>query len=404
MKNLVIALRNLARHRRRTGAALVSIVFGAMALVLAGGFIEWILWGMREATIQGQLGHIQVVRAGYPEYGQAQPFEYLLAPDGQLETLLAGHPEVEVATPRLAFSGLVSHGDHTVPFAGEGVDPVREARVSVDYRIRQGVTLAREGPEVILGLGLASTLDAGPGDTVALLVTTAGGGYNAVEVQVSGVFATASKAVNDVTLRIPIGVARQLMRVEGHHGWILLLRETMRTDAVRAELSQMLEDDALELIPWHVRADFYNKSERLLSSQMKVMQGIIAVIILLGISNTLMMNVMERTGEIGTQLALGFRRASIVRQFLAEGLLLGLLGGALGLALGVVAALALSAVGIPMPPAPGMDTGFVAEIRLTLPLLLTTLALAAGTTVVAGLYPAWKASRLPIVDALRHNR
>lgn len=403
MHEIVIALRNILRHRQRSGAALVSIVFGAVALLLAGGFIEWLLWGMRESVIQGQLGHIQVVQDGYLEHGRAHPFGFLLPEDPALESQLAGHDGVSVVTPRLSLAGLVSHGDHTVPFLGEGVDPVRETEISVDFRIRQGGDLTG-GSEAILGSGLAATLGVGPGDTVALLVNTVSGGFNAAEVRVSGIFVTANQATNDVALRIPIDVARTLLRVEGQHSWVLLLENTGMTDAVVSSLVSRIGTDDLRIVPWHAQADFYKKASQLFSRQVLVLQAVIGVIILLGISNTLTMNVMERTGEIGSQLAMGFRRVVILRQFFVEGLLLGLAGAGLGLILGATAAMALSRVGIPMPPAPGMEEGFVAEILITPSLVLATFFLVVGATALAGLYPAWRGSRLNIVDALRHNR
>ena len=79
-----LVLRNLSRHRKRTAIALATISFGVIALLLAGGFIEWIFWGMRESTIQSRLGHIQVTRPDYFQAGSADPFAYLL-PDQLLE-------------------------------------------------------------------------------------------------------------------------------------------------------------------------------------------------------------------------------------------------------------------------------------------------------------------------------
>ena len=116
------------------------------------------------------------------------------------------------------------------------------------------------------------------------------------------------------------------------------------------------------------------------------------------------MNVLERTGEIGTLMAMGTRRREILKQFLWEGFLLGLIGATIGLVVGVVLARGISAVGIPMPPPPGRTVGYSGEILVTWGLAAGAFALAIFTTMLASLYPAWKGSHLEIVDALRHNR
>jgi putative ABC transport system permease protein len=116
------------------------------------------------------------------------------------------------------------------------------------------------------------------------------------------------------------------------------------------------------------------------------------------------MNVLERTGEIGTLMALGIPRGGILRLFLLEGALLGIVGGVIGLICGFLLAHILSHVGIPMPPPPGRDEAYAAEIMLTPRLAISALAMAVLATAAASLYPAWRAARLPVVDALRHNR
>ena len=137
---------------------------------------------------------------------------------------------------------------------------------------------------------------------------------------------------------------------------------------------------------------------------MNVLNFIIGLIIVLSIANTMTRTVLERTGEIGTLLALGNKRGKILRLFVTEGFIIGLLGGLMGIILGGILAAIISGIGIPMPPAPGMSRGFSGEIRITLGLITTAFLIAVFTTVLASLYPAWKASRLSIVDALRHNR
>ena len=131
---------------------------------------------------------------------------------------------------------------------------------------------------------------------------------------------------------------------------------------------------------------------------------LIALIVILSISNTLSMAVIERTGEIGTSMALGVRRSGILQLFIWEGALLGLLGGLIGVALGYALGALISAIGIPMPPPPGMARGYIGQIAISPALAMDGLMLAFVTTLLASIAPAWKASRMNIVDALRHQR
>jgi len=90
--------------------------------------------------------------------------------------------------------------------------------------------------------------------------------------------------------------------------------------------------------------------------------------------------------------------------FVVEGLLIGVIGGFTGVLVGYGIAETLSAIGIPMPPPPGMETGFTAQILVTPWLSLDALGLAMVTTLIASVMPAWKASHMNVVDALRCNQ
>lgn len=401
---LRLAARNLVRQPRRTLLSLLIISGGVAAFLLASGFMHWGFNDLRESTIHAQLGHAQVTRPGYFEQGLADPYDYLLPGDSSPVTAAAEVP-IRTVTPRLAFNGLLSSGEDTVSFIGEGVDPPREALVARAIHIIEGRDLTDSPTDsVILGQGLAASIGAAPGDRVVLLANTAQGRVNAVELTVAGIFNSVTKAYDDVALRAPIEVARSLMRVEGDTSWVVLLDSTDDTDRAVADLRRRLPADEFEVVPWIELADFYRKSVQLLGRQVDVMRILIGLIVILSISNSLMMTVVERTSEIGTCLAVGVRRRGIMVQFAFEGLLLGIVGGIVGVLLGLVLGAAISAVGIPMPPAPGMARGYVAEILISPALAFDGFLLGAVTTLLAGLFPAWKASRLNIVDALRQQR
>jgi len=400
-----LAVRNLWRNTSRTLVAVLSVAGGVIAFLLASGFITWIFFSMREGTIHSQLGHIQIVRPGYFEKGIADPYSYLLPANSPELAAIERMTGVVSVTPRLAFSGLISHGDTTVAFSGEGVDPVRERPISSSIRIVAGTSLGSANQrQVLVGEGLAHALGVKPGDTVVLLVTAADGGASAIEVRLAGIFSTISKEYDDYAIRLPIAQARKLMRVEGATSWVILLRDTDLTKASVAALNRMLAGKPFQVVPWTALADFYNKTVVLFSKQVSVVKLIIGLIIVLTISNTLVMSVLERTTEIGTSLAIGLRRIVIMRLFVMEGGLIGLIGGMVGVALGYLLAALISAVGIPMPPPPGMAHGYVGQIMVTPDLAGNAMVLAMVTTLLASLMPAWKAGRMNVVDALRYSQ
>jgi putative ABC transport system permease protein len=406
MDDVLIAARNLIRNRRRALIALLTVAAGVISMVLADGFAQWIFWAMREGTIQSQLGHIQVVRPGYLKAGAADPFAFILPDSLNQRAAIEKMPGVKLVAPRLTVNGLISHGETTVSFLADGVDPAKEAELSKAFRIVDGKDLpGSKAKEVILGRGLARNLGVIPGDTVALLASPSSGGVNAIEATVAGIFITGSQAYDDSALRLPLGLGQSLLRVNGAHTWLVLLEETERTDHYLDLFRKTYPTQAntLEFVPWYERADFYNKTVTLFSKQMLVLKLIIGCIIILSISNMLIMNVLERTGEIGTLLAIGFKRIKIMQLFAIEGLLLALAGGGLGLLVGYGLAELISYIGIPMPPPPGMEEGYRGEIRATSTVLATAFGIAFTTTLLAGIYPSWKASKMQIINALRHN-
>ena len=400
-----LAARNLQRNTRRTLVATLTVAFGIVAYLLAGGFIAWIFQEMREGTIHSQLGHIQVVRPGYFEKGIADPYAFLLPEQSAQQKTIEAIAGFQSLAPRLSFSGLISHGDTTIAFIGDGVDPVLEKPVSTSVMIVTGRDLEKSDQKaVLLGEGLAKSLGVKADDVVVLLATAANGSPSAVEVKVAGTFATDTKEYDDSALRLPIQVARKLMKVSGATSWVVLLDQTERTAESARILAKALPSGEFEVVPWTALADFYNKTVVLFSKQISVVKFIIGLIIVLTISNTQMMSVLERTTEIGTSLAIGQRRQAVLRMFVSECLLLGLAGGAFGVALGVVLAYVISAIGIPMPPPPGMSSGYDGQILVAPGLALDALTMALLATFVASVVPAWKASRMNIVDALRYNQ
>jgi putative ABC transport system permease protein len=133
------------------------------------------------------------------------------------------------------------------------------------------------------------------------------------------------------------------------------------------------------------------------------MKVIICIIVFFSIANTMSMSVFERIKEIGTLRAIGTTRWGITKLFLVEGVLIGILGGILGIICGILAAQIINlSGGIEVPPPPGMTVSFVCKILIVPKVLLYSFSLTVIVSVLSSLYPAIKASRLRIVDAIHY--
>jgi putative ABC transport system permease protein len=127
---------------------------------------------------------------------------------------------------------------------------------------------------------------------------------------------------------------------------------------------------------------------------------VLAIIIVTSIVNVMLMSVFERVREIGTMMAVGVRRFQVLTLFLLEAGLLGLLGSLGGVALGSVLVKMIASKGIPFQSV-GSSAQSVLRPELHLPFVLVTVVFAIAGAVAAAGYPAWRASRMNPVDALR---
>ena len=158
ISDLTIATRNLSRNLRRTAVSTLTVAGGIVAFAMASGFMAWVFEDMRDSTVRSQLGHVQIVRPHYFDKGIADPYNYLLNADEKMLAKLAEIDGVVSVTPRLAFSGLVSLGDATVAFIGEGVSHKGKGRsVPGSTLIREETFRETMLPRCCLGRGWQPT-------------------------------------------------------------------------------------------------------------------------------------------------------------------------------------------------------------------------------------------------------
>ena len=400
-----LSMRNILRNGRRSAITVFSIVVGFAAMACFGGFIEFSFEGLRENTIRTRLGHLQIYAQGYSERRVSDPESVLIHDPEQVIERVAELPGVAAVTPRLSFSGLGSTGNTTVNVSVVGVEPGREEEFSDFEILVDGRPLGTGDPEAgLIGEALRNGLGAEVGDWVTVLTSSFDGVINAIDFRVAGVVRTGSEEYDSVFVKVPIELAQRAKETEQVERIVVLLDNTEDLPLVQPRIEEALSKlgRRFEIRRWDELAGFYDAVVALYTGIFTVFAGIVGVVVMFSVANTMTMAVFERTGEIGALRAIGARRSTVVAMFLIEGAGVGLLGAGLGVAASwLIAGAVQMAGGIPMPPPPGMSQGFQAFFKLDGPVLLDAFAVTVAATLVSSVYPAWAASRIRIVEALQ---
>jgi len=399
---VVLAARNVGRNKRRSALSLAAIACGVAGLILSGGFVHDLILQLGEAVIHAQSGHIQIAKRGYFEAGSRSPAKYLIAPAEAQRIGAASVGHVELVAQRLSFSGLVSNGRSSFPIVGEGAQPENETELGTYTVLLNGRPLSSRDPYgVLVGAGVARAMDLKPGSPISLVTPTVDGAMNTLDLQVVGTFQTYSKDYDDRVIKVPLATAQELLNTQGVNVLVLLLDKTRNTAVVAHELGDKIKPLGLELKTWDELNDFYWKTVALYDRQFGILRLIVLIMVMLAVAGAINMSVIERTGEFGTMRALGNRTWDVIRLIVTEAFLMGLLGALLGVALGGGLGWVISTIGIPMPPPPNSNLGYMARIRLAPSILGGAFLIGATATVFAALPAALRVSRLPIVEALR---
>lgn len=463
MSTLLLALRNLLRNRRRSLATLLTMVVGLTAILLFGGYRSNIQYGTLTGFVQ-YTGHLQIQRQGYFEEGSDNPAAYGIHNYAALMTALQQDPQLRPllneVTPTLQLGGIAGRFAANVSRSVlvNGVDAAARNRMMRwnEYGVvSYAQPLALEGrpaDSVVLGQGVARKLrlcallpadmpctplatgsrsgqdtpadlaaltqqEATPASAghdaanrIELLAASQRGAPNVASLQVVKASNMGIKALDDLYMAMHLQQAQRLVYGQAQPqvtAILLQLHHTadlpLATARLRTLLAQHGGGQDLVLLDFAQLNPTYGQTNQFMDSIFGFIAMLIGVIVLFTLGNTMSSAVVERTSEIGTLRALGLRRAGIRRLFLCEALLLGLAG----VVLGVLAALAIAALinhsGWRWTP-PGYAYAYLILVRVgqDIPLLLGSVGGMLGVTLLSAWWPARRAARQQIVDALRH--
>lgn len=421
---LAIAWRNLWVNRRRTLTVLAAVAGGVAAMVIVAALMNALSDRMLEGVTGSFLGHVQIHREGY----RARRSPALVISDAdQVLAAVRATDGVQAAAGRLFGLGNASFArgeDAVVRQGGGAVSASVVALLGVEPGAEQVVTdLAThvvegrwlEGDsEVLLGAGLARRTGARVGDAFL------GGPLGASEAvaRVVGILRTGMEGIDGRTVVMTRPRLARVLALEGQvHEIAIRARDPAALDALVTALRTSVTKASPggagdEVLAWYEVAPEIRIILIVFSASPIFMSFVLFLAVALGILNTMLMANFERTREFGLMMALGARPRRIVALVLAESAWLALLGTAAGAALGMALVGFWSLRGFDLGLLMGGSEGFslagvafdpVLWPRVGAAELIKTGVPVAILTLLAGLWPAVKASRTPPADALRNE-
>lgn len=394
-----LAWRNLFRNPRRTFASLITVAFGAAGLLIYQGFNNGIMNQYRENTIHGYYGYGQVFPKDY--YGKVleKPWAAWIENPEVTEKQLLAVPGIEQVFPRLSFYSFIVKGGITLGGRGEGTLPEREKVFFNQMNFVAGGDIQNED-EMILGKGLADSLNIKVGDNLTLLTQTIHGQLNGADLKVAGVFHMGIKAIDDSYFRLHLKQAQALLDTQKVETFSLGTKGVEYWDQVASGILKSNSD--LEPVRFEVLDKiYYQNSVDFLGAQFAFIRTIILLIVGLGIFNTIAVGLLERGGEIGALRANGEKRSRLFKILLIENCFLGFIGGLLGVCIAFLLNASLLTKGIPMPPAPGITRSYLIFLEMLPAHYLQAIFLPMIAAVLASVWPILKLLKRSIPDLLR---
>ena len=405
-----IAVRNLRRYKRRTlltaSLVMIGVIFVLLYISVSGSFRNMMVGQITDSM----LGHLEVHRKGYLASIDNLPLNLNLNPQAskKLADILGHQPEVEAFSPRIKFGGMFSTFVETTNVRLNGVSPDQEFKTIplLPSRIIRGPKTLNKG-EILVPDLLARGMKVDVGDTIVIVATNKDGSVNGKQFRVSGILdSVTGPGGRDGYIHIEDAMETLRMEEMEISEVALRLKDFGQLNPFSDKLERLLSGEAnkegksiFEVHTWEKLSPFFNIA-RMIDVMSFFIKLMLIAVVLISIMNVMIMAVYERIREIGTIAAIGTLPGKILSMFLVEGFCLGAIGALAGNILGIIIILILNRIGITFDF--GLQKGLVLSATIAPGDVLIISLIVILISVIASLQPAFKASRMEPIKALRH--
>jgi len=410
---LRVGWRNLGRHRRRTVITAMALAWGFAAVVLFSGILEGMGSDFIRSGTDLMAGQVRIQNPAYEP--ERELWDVIGGDDGvpvsELLSRIRSDPDVLGATPRLYGAGIIASDSTSRGGLLMGIVPESEAGVTHFLEgVLEGAPPEDGAYQVLLGQELARQLRTSVGEEVVLVAPSADGSLGNELFTVSGIVRTGIPEVDAAQVILHLDDLQFLLALgtDDVHEIAVALRNPWDAPAVAARLSTELADltGEMEVAPWTEFRPELVEFAGLISGMNWVILIVIFLMAAFGVANTMLMGTFERRREFAVVKALGMRPGRIVAMVVGESLVLGLLAVVAGALISLPLVLWLIHYPIDLTPIAGeqmfMDGlfRFVVRVEHSWDIPIRAAVGLVVTAVLAALYPALRAVRVPAAEAL----
>jgi putative ABC transport system permease protein len=403
-----LAGRNATRNVTRTILTAGMVVLGTALLTVALSWQQGI-FGQMLGNAANQSGEVRVVQKAYVEREDLMPLYENIPNVAATATEIAKVPGVKEVYPRVVVGVTGALGDTIGEVFGMavGIDSTWiEHRVGISAGALEGRVYANDD-EMVVGARLAHELGVKIGDEVVLDGQTQDGAMSAVKGKVVGILRTGTPMIDQQAF-MSLGKVQYLADLTDASTEILVYGDDRdHARQLAAAVADSPGAKGFVVQAWSEREP-YKTILSVVGVVKSVIAGIIVFITALGVWNTMMMSVLERTGEIGVMRAMGLSRLGAVMLFVVEALVIAVMGGAVGVGIGSIGAGILQYVGVELGD--GVTGNISVPLNshmyahLTPDVVITGFVLALCMAVVGSAPPALRAASIQPVAAMRSRR
>jgi ABC-type lipoprotein release transport system permease subunit len=345
---LRMAARNVTRNRRRSVLNVTALMVGMTIMIASLGWVRGYFTTLYTGMMEFDTGQIQILHRDYLAQERRVPLDLLVEDYHAMRTALVERAPVREAAGRIRYEVEVGNGREYLPMLGRAVDPERERAITtVQEYLVSGEYLRRGEPGVLIGAEAAERLGLATGDTVYLRVRDHFGAPNTVVHPVTGIFRIGYPLFDRNLVLTDLEETGSFLRTDRGEGvthLVIALEPGFDPEHTARALQEELPRE-LSAYPWQRFARTMIAAVEADRGAFVLLMGILFLLIMLGILNSMSMAVQERSREIGTMRAIGLKKHQLVVLLVAESMILAIIAAAIAAVFGGAAAAYVQFIG-----------------------------------------------------------